>query len=340
MRYLFFISQNYSFEILRPLQAQARQRGAIVKWFVYLDRVNTKLFNSGEDFTCDVDEAVTFAPDAVFVPGNIVPKFIPGLKVEVFHGFEWKKKGHFRIRGCFDLYCTQGPFFTERFEQLAKQHKFFDVVETGWTKLDPLFSARPLDINPSDNPCILYAPTFSPSLTSAAALKREIERLSQQRDWLWLIKFHPKMPPEVVEQFKAMQHDKLHVVEMSEISRLLQTADVIVSDTSSIITEFLLLNKPAVTFNNAAPEPVLINITQPQRLNDAIEQALNPDQERQQRIEDYNRKIHPYQDGRSAERVLNAVEHRVQHGKHAPKPLPLNLIRNLKMRKQLGYWKI
>ena len=339
MRYLFFVSQNYSFEILRPIQTEARQRGAEVKWLVYLDRINTELFQPDEDYTRDAAEAVAFSPDAVFVPGNIVPKFLPGLKVEVFHGFEWKKKGHFRIRGCFDLYCTQGPFFTERFEQLARQHGFFDVAETGWSKLDPLFCAKPLKVSNQNKPIILYAPTFSPALTSAKALRNEIDRLSQSGEYHWLIKFHPKMPKSDVDLYKAMAHQHLEVIEVSEISRLLQTADLIVSDTSSIITEFLLLNKPAVTFNNAQPEPVLLNITQAEQLAAAIREGLEPSPARLATIKAYNRSIHPYQDGMSASRILDAVTIRLTRGKDANKSLPANVLRNIKMRKHLGYWR-
>ena len=338
MRYLFFISQNYSFEILRPIQKLAKERGDEVLWFLYLDRVNSALFENDEKFTQNIQDAVAFNPDAVFVPGNVVPNFIPGLKVEVFHGFEWKKKGHFRIRGCFDLYCTQGPFFTKRFQQLAQTYKYFDVVETGWTKLDPLFSATPLQVNNDGKPIVLYAPTFSPSLTSAPDLVSEIKRLSESKDWYWIIKFHPKMAPDLIQQFEAIEGPNLEILDVGEISSVLQTADIIVSDTSSIITEFLLLNKPAVTYNNAQPEPALINITDPNQLENAVLEGLNKAPQRLKLISEYNQQIHPYQDGKSAERLLNAVNDRIIDGKSAPKSLPANLFRNLKMRKNLKYW--
>ena len=125
MRHLFYISQNYSFEILRPLQQEARARGDQCAWFVEGNAVKTALFNADETCLQSIGEVVEYHPDAVYVPGNIVPAFIPGLKVAVFHGFEWKKKGHFRIRDCFDLYCTQGPFFTERFDALQKNTSIF-----------------------------------------------------------------------------------------------------------------------------------------------------------------------------------------------------------------------
>ena len=207
MKFLLFISQNYSFEILRPLQHYAWSNGDEILWIVYNNNLDTSKFNDNEHFTTDITAAINFNPDAVFAPGNIVPSFIPGLKVQIFHGFEWKKKGHFRIRECFDLYCTQGPFFTDKFESLAKNHNFFDVVETGWPKLDPLFSAPKLPLDNNKKPVVLYAPTFSPALTSVPDLFNEIIKLSRQGDYHWIVKFHPKMATEWVEKFSQQQQD-------------------------------------------------------------------------------------------------------------------------------------
>lgn len=338
MKFLMFLSQNYSFEILRPIQKQLLQAGDDVLWFVFGIELNTQLFKDDERFTSDVKQAVNFKPDAVFVPGNKVPSFIPGIKVQVFHGFEWKKKGHFKIRECFDLYCTQGPFFTEKFAALAEKHDFFDVVETGWPKLDPLFSAKPLQIESFGKPIVLYAPTFSPSLTSVPDLYDDIIRLSKQTEFHWLVKFHPKMDAEWVEKFKQVQHANLQVLDVGEISQLLQTADILISDTSSIITEFLMLEKPVITYKNVAPEAVLIDITQPQQLDDALEQASSIDEVKKEEIKQYVSTMNPYTDGQSATRIIDATKHIVEHGKVHNKPLPKNWFRNFKMRKIMGYW--
>ena len=66
-----------------------------------------------------------FNPIAVFVPGNWVYDFFPGVKVEVFHGYPMKKRiekidDHFTLRGWFDIYCTQGKSSTPYFTYLEK----------------------------------------------------------------------------------------------------------------------------------------------------------------------------------------------------------------------------
>jgi len=145
-RYLFYIAHNYSFEILRPLQQVILAQGDEVKWLAVGKEVTLSYFQENESLLSSIDDARAYSPDASFAPGNEIPNFIPGLKVQVFHGLEWKKKGHFVIRDFFDLYCTHGPATTSRFNDLAKQHKFFDVVETGWPKLDYLFTTPAMPI--------------------------------------------------------------------------------------------------------------------------------------------------------------------------------------------------
>ena len=339
MRFLLYLSQNYSFEIMRPLAQVMRENGHTVKWFVEGQQVNRALFKADEIVLDTVTATVAYQPDAVFLPGNVVPSFIPGLKVQLFHGFEWKKKGHFRIRECFDLYCTQGPFFTDRFLELRELHPHFSVVETGWTKLDSLFQ-MPRIKRASDEPAqILYAPTFSPSFGSAQALLKHIVTLSHEQDWVWNIKFHPKMDPKVMAQYEALQHDKLIVVKEASILPLLNSCDVMVSDTSSAITEFLLLNKPVVTFNNAQPEDVLINITEPNDLGSALQKALSGDTQLNDAINTYRHIMHPYDDGHAAQRVLDATLAEIKAFPRADNVAkPRNFLRNLKLRKRLGYW--
>ncbi|WP_088331092.1 CDP-glycerol glycerophosphotransferase family protein [Lacimicrobium sp. SS2-24] len=337
--YLFYISENYAFEILRPLQAEIRRRGHKVHWFVEGNAVNHQLFTAEESVVDNIKAVIALSPRAVFVPGNYVPDFIPGLKVQVFHGFEWKKKGHYRIRDCFDLYCTQGPLFTRKFEQLQAQHPHFRVLETGWPKTDPLFSVPPYSWpTKASGPLVVYAPTFSPALTSAPALLDKIQSLSQQGKWRWLIKFHPKMDPDWIKAYKAIQHESLVVAEDTAINPLLQAADVMVSDTSSVITEFCLLKKPVITFNNLQPEPHLFNITDPQALPDAIEQALSPSEKWQSEIEENINQLHPYTDGQSSARVLDAADYAISLGRDGLTDKPANLIRQLKLRWKLGYW--
>ena len=340
-KYLFYISHNYCFEILRPLQQQIRRRGDEIAWFVEGNEINNDYFHQDDQVLTNIPQVIAYHPRAVFVPGNLVPDFIPGLKVQVFHGFEWKKKGHFRIRGCFDLYCTQGPFFTQKFNQLKALHPHFNVTETGWPKIDSLFNAKAYSwASKRDVRTVLYAPTFSPALTSAVALHDEISRLSNNQDWQWIIKFHPKMNPDWIQMYQALSSDNLHIVETDSLAPILQAADLMVSDTSSIITEFGLLNKPIVTLNNKSPESHLLNISQAEDLEKTITQAFQGDDGLLQKIKNNAEQMHPYIDGQSSSRIIDAVEKMIGSGRAGLKRKPLNLIRKLKLRKKLNYWRL
>jgi len=200
-RYLMYVAQNYSYAMLRPLQAAIREQGGEVSWFIEGDEADPGYIKSDETLLMSVDAVKAWRPDVVFVPGNVVPSFIPGIKVGVFHGFNSGKRarnGHFQIRGCFDLYCTQGPNTTERFEQLAAEHGYFRVTQTGWPALDPLFA--PISDNPylapgDERPTVLMCSTFSRNLTCAPHLFDKVKEMAATGKWRWLIQFHPKMDP-------------------------------------------------------------------------------------------------------------------------------------------------
>lgn len=340
--YLFYVVLDYAFEILRPLQQEILKRGDDVAWFVEGIEVDMSKFHPEERVLSSVEEVIKFDPIAVFVPGNTVPSFIPGLKVQVFHGFEWKKKGYYRIRDCFDLYCTQGPLFTEEFNKIRANttSKHFEIKETGWPKIDTLFNAPAYDWSDKRQvPTLLYAPTFSPALTSAPDLYEEIKCLAQDKKWQWIIKFHPKMPVEWIEKFRELTSDNIHIVDIESLASVLQAADVIISDTSSIITEFALLNRPIVTYKNSVPEPHLIDIQNPKALEQAIEHALTPSEEQMIKIQENVDKLHPYRDGRSSTRLLDATSELIEKGLSHLSPKPSNFIRDFKARKRLSYWR-
>ena len=113
-----------------------------------------------------------------------IPTFFPGKKVAVFHGFDagkLNKKGqndHFKVRGCFDLYCTQGPNTTAPFTALQKKLGYFKVVETGWPPLDQFFNgnSKPSHIDETDSrPTVLICSTFSKRLSLAPKLYEQIK---------------------------------------------------------------------------------------------------------------------------------------------------------------------
>jgi len=336
--YLFYIEHDYSYEILRPLQKEIQNQGDRVCWFLVGKQINNHLSEAEHELKT-VEEVIEYDPRACFVPGNTIPNFIPGLKVQVFHSLEWKKKTTFRIRDCFDLYCTHGPSTTNTFNILKQKHQHFDVIETGWPKTDALFEAIPVNFPEARGPIILYAPTFSPKLTSAAELYDSIKKLSKQQSWFWIIKFHPKMNPKLVDQYRKIEGKNLKIIEKDSIAPLLKSAELMVSDTSSVIGEFALLKKPTITLNNAMPDDYIINISNHTELESAINAVLADKTAIFKEVAEYAKQLHPYYDGQSSQRVLKAVTNMSEKSLDYLKPKPKNIFRHTKMRMKLNYWK-
>jgi len=236
------------------------------------------------------------------------------------------------------LYLTQGKYFTDRFKVLAEKHKNFDVVETGWCKLDKLYrisdetklKKRALLNKYGASKMVLYAPTFSPSLTSALALEKVIERVGNQKDILLIVKFHDKMKKEWIALYKEMKN--VLIVEGNDITQSLQMADLMISDTSSVVYEFTLLDKPVITFNSRSENISWFDLKDREDIYDAVIKVLNGDDlyadNRKKIIELY----HPYSDGKSAERMIDATQKYIdKYG--VPTKRNVSLLRKYKMLK-------
>jgi len=336
-KFLFYVEQNYSFDILRPIQKEAVEQGYQVKWLIVGKEASSDYLQEQDALLISVEDAINYKADAVFVPGNHVPAFIPGIKVQVFHGLNQSKRGNvYPERGLFDLYCTEGPQRTQMLLNAIKNKTYCKVVQTGWVKLDSLFQYQAKAS--FSRPQILFASTFSTSLSCAELVYEEIKRLIQNNKWQWIVTLHPKMAKSTVQKYKALECDNLIFFENDQVIDALHRADVMICDNSSVFQEFLLLNKPVVTVNNREPMNCFINISEASALENAINQALSPTPELIANIKLYGPSVTPYLDGKSSKRVINAVLEMLNENWQDSKPK--NIIQNLKMRKNLNYWKI
>ncbi len=345
-KYLFFVTKPYSFSILEPIQEYINNIGGEVCWFVGSTAQNypvpgKRLFSSAEVFK--------FNPDAVIVPGNIVPDFWPGLKVQIFHGLDDEPRGFYRITGFFDLYCTFGPSTTNRFNYLANKHRHFVVQETGWSKLDNLFTdsnenesikrqlMEKFNLS-SEKPIILYAPTFPPKYTSAPDLLSGFAKL-KNAPYQILMKFHTLLDENVLKQYYALDNQNVTIVDDTNILPYLQLADVLITDTSSVAYEYLVLNKPIITYKSIARKDKGINILSKDELHGAIERSLIDPDEFEINRKHYLDEIHPFTDGKSASRVVDAISHILGSGIHKTlESKPKNYFRKWQIKKLITKW--
>lgn len=343
MKFILFCQNAYAFGIIAPIRDILVKEEHEYVWYISKKLLSIFPFNE-EPHTTSILDLQLFKSDAIFVPGNEIPYYLRGLKVQIFHGLAGEKKGHFRIRHYFDLYLTQGPYFTKRFIELSEKHKDFDVIETGWPKLDVFANdkqkyqeeKKELLNEYATDKIILYAPTFSPSLTSASELIEDIENLATETDYIIIVKFHDLMETKLVDTYKllAEKHKNIVFKEDKNIIKFLILADLLISDTSSVIYEFLLLDKPVLSFNSISEHITWDNLTTKGTLTKQVKRNLSEDLYSKQRTA-LNELYHPYSDGKSAERMVNAVKnHILMNG--VPEHRKLPLFRKIKMEMIFG----
>ena len=337
MRLLFFITKPYSVPVLNPIKDYCDENSGInTAWFKAGAAKNLEI--NGLTLKSD-DEVFSYDPDAIIVPGNVVPHYWPGVKVQIFHGLCEEKKGHYDITGFFDLYCTPGPLITEKFQVLQKKYKSFLVKETGWPKLDNLIkkvnSSKKIKSEKSkkDKKTILYAPTFSRKYKSSSSLFNSIKK-AQKYEFNWLVKFHNLEKESVVKKYETLSSDYFKIKEDDNILNLMESADILITDTSSVAYEFLLFNRPIITYKAETRFEKGLNILQSDDLIGAIVRSIeDPDEFKESRDEILN-DIHPYQDGKSSKRLVETISDFIKNKEFKNlKRKPRNWYRKMQIRK-------
>ena len=315
-KFLLYISYRYAIPICEPLEEEILKRGDTVYWFSDNPETFTYLENRKNVFTT-IKEVIDYKPDIVLTATNMVPDFISGLKVQIFHGFNAEKRpskkniySHFRIRGFFDLYCTQGPSTTAIFKLQQKKYPHFEVQETGWPKVDPLF---PLTDTKNEIPHVLIASTFTPRLSLALNpdIFTQIQQLSKKGNYKFTMVLHPKLDAETKKKWQSIKNQNVDTVDLIP---LFKKTDLLLADTTSVIQEYLLQKKPVVSFRHTSKPNYLIHFDNALQLEEKLNLAVKE-----------SSKIVPF--------ITAYIK-----DKRYLKPKPLNLIRKFKIRKKLGYF--
>ncbi|MFT5846588.1 MAG: CDP-glycerol glycerophosphotransferase (TagB/SpsB family) [Psychroserpens sp.] len=343
-KFLIYISYSYAVPIGNPLEKEIINRGDSVMWFSDLENGKEALQDKSNHLRT-IEAVINYKPDIVFGATDDVPDFISGLKVQIFHGFFAQKRpegnnkfAHFRIRGFFDLYCTQGPTSTVGFKAKQKKSPHFKVVETGWSKVDPLFPI--VRKENSSKPTVIIASTFTKRLSLAYNddVFAEIKRLSKLDTLNFIMVLHPKLPQELKDKWKSLTGKNFTYHNTTELIPLFKKADIMFADTTSAIQEFLIQIKPVVTYNHTFDHNYLINVKKPEDIEGAFEEALSYPVSLTDTIEKFINKLHPYFDGKSSNRMIEESVSFLHENKSQLKSKPLNLIRKFKIRKRLGYF--
>ena len=336
MKYIFYIAKAYSIPIIQPLAEYLDKQGSDYRFYVS-EKVYKRRPESWDEnkILLRLKDARNYKPDFVLCPGNFVDFRIPGLKVQVFHGLGVEKDVHYKIRHFFDIYLTSGPYVTERYKNLQDKYGYFLIRETGWPKIDYILNYPagniPKDLNlPEDKKVILYAPTFSTQHESVSSLTDVIPQIMKD-DEFWIFKFHELMDPDLIKDYQALDKLKALVLVDAEITPYLHASNVMISDTSSVIYEFMVLDKPIITYKTQARQDKGIDIKKPDELRIALDRSFaNPDEFKKNRRRNLE-EINPYLDGKISERVFRELQAILEQNIRAKKRKPFNMFRKLQV---------
>src|SRR3546814_14968198 len=91
-------------------------------------------------------------------------------------------------------------------------------------------------------------------------------------------------------------------------------------------------------FKNRRPGPQLIDIDDPAQFEPAVRRALSRPPELMAAVKAFADQLHLHRDGRSSERVLEAIDAFIAQGGRNRRRKPMILWRKLKLSRRIGYW--
>ncbi len=147
---------------------------------------------------------------------------------------------------------VEGEFRLNRLQKMYPKNTFID---TGFAKLDPIIKKNPLMNFKNENfledkKTILYAPTFYPSSLEVfpldfPALLSEYNIIIKPHSFTWKKRKYKKQR-ELLNTWKQYKNVYLCNENFLDILPLYSIADIMISDASSVIFEFIAIGKPVI----------------------------------------------------------------------------------------------
>lgn len=341
---LFYIQRNLQLPFLEPVQEQLLQLCPTIETafcapsFIApqngqpgwgLEQEEIRRLQQKARFVRTVEG---FAPDITVFADACTNVFNCGKRVFVGHGII--SKGGFytesplvRRENLADLICVPGPWH----KRILEKNVFSPIVVTGFIKSDRLFGVKSATRSafcrqyniPVDAKIILYAPTFNEELSAIPCLGEEIARVCEPDRYL-LIKLHTMTDVSTAESHRslALAHPRIRYIEDIDVTPAMAAADLMISDVSSVLVEFMALDRPVIAVNNPRQKEypyycatdieykvrdACQQVSSVVELLDAVNQALlQPDLLAEKRRY-YADELCYLRDGRAAKRVATAL---------------------------------
>ena len=186
--------------------------------------------------------------DIIFVGNKTSLSYIKSkssFSVMIYHGIGLKQSYYTDLSHKMDLICVESSSRNKSLKRMG-----FNSVETGFTKLDLLKNYDRINPRELSRPRVLYAPTFFPS-----SIQKTIPYLRTLVDFKIQIKLHHffwtdprymKICSFLKEEIKGLKHISLIPFEEYNILKCFSSSDLLISDFSSTLFEFLTVNRPII----------------------------------------------------------------------------------------------
>ena len=176
--------------------------------------------------------------------------------VMIYHGIGVKASYYHDAHPRIDFRAVESPY---RVAQLRDHRVPAEPLLTGCVKLDPLYGVPPYSRDdtlaslglPPDRPTVLYAPTYYPS--SIGTLRERIGTDTQGLNCIVKLHNYTRHHPDYQDDHRVMQqtaeqfaHVRLVSDDWLNILPLYHAADVLLTDASSVMFEYLALDRPVV----------------------------------------------------------------------------------------------
>ncbi len=211
-----------------------------------------------EDYILPVDEIRERDFDVVFA-GNtkmILPRSA-SKRIQIFHGLSYRNKAIRPDNMSWDHYFIIGPYMRRRFAAAGLLAEGDErAVPIGFMKTDRLLNGEldraglwhkfGLD---GERPIILYAPTGAKKNSLELMGEEVIAQLSACDKYDLLIKPHDHPKNRAVNWFERLarfESPHCRLVREPDVIEPLYVADVLITDASSVASEFSLLDRPMV----------------------------------------------------------------------------------------------
>jgi len=197
-------------------------------------------------------------PDVLIIARISLHKFPSKnmLKIGMQHGvYHFKDFIAAKKFNRFDLYIVSSKYEMEE----AQKHGIKNLSHANYAKIDDLFDERKIKefenfktkilSNNKDKKILLFSATWDKS--GLSAIDKWYDKLDKISDKYYIfVTLHSWIDKKYIDKIKATKNVTL-ILE-ADINKYLYIADFLIGDTSSLIGEYLALQKPIITFDISA----------------------------------------------------------------------------------------